>query len=184
MATYYVYADEAARQAAIQAGEAAENNSFTSIQTAINQSADGDTIQVGAGTFDEKITVGKAVTLQGAADHGTVVTNGFGIYSDGVTIRGFNIQPQTANYGSSACGIYMAYEPGQGHNGFGADGVLSNLTVEDNIFDCTQFSGSAYGVNMTQGGKSADVTITGNRFVGATAEGTKKRTGCVLRRQP
>ncbi|WP_337747943.1 right-handed parallel beta-helix repeat-containing protein [Victivallis vadensis] len=174
MATYYVYADEAARQAAIQAGEAAENNSFTSIQTAINQSADGDTIQIGAGTFDEKITVGKAVTLQGAADHGTVVTNGFGIYSDGVTIRGFNIQPQTANYGSSACGIYMAYEPGQGHNGFGADGVLSNLTVEDNIFDCTQFSGSAYGVNMTQGGKSADVTITGNRFVGATAEGTKK----------
>lgn len=158
----------------IQAGEAAENNSFTSIQTAINQSADGDTIQIGAGTFDEKITVGKAVTLQGAADHGTVVTNGFGIYSDGVTIRGFNIQPQTANYGSSACGIYMAYEPGQGHNGFGADGVLSNLTVEDNIFDCTQFSGSAYGVNMTQGGKSADVTITGNRFVGATAEGTKK----------
>lgn len=97
MATYYVYADEAARQAAIQAGEAAENNSFTSIQTAINQSADGDTIQIGAGTFDEKITVGKAVTLQGAADHGTVVTNGFGIYSDGVTIRGFNIQPQTAN---------------------------------------------------------------------------------------
>lgn len=174
MATYYVYADEAARQAAIQAGEAAENNSFTSIQTAINQSADGDTIQIGAGTFDEKITVGKAVTLQGGADHGTVVTNGFGIYSDGVTIRGFNIQPQTANYGSSACGIYMAYEPGQGHNGFGADGVLSNLTVEDNIFDCTQFSGSAYGVNMTQGGKSADVTITGNRFVGATAEGTKK----------
>ena len=174
MATFYVYADEAARQAAIQAGEAAENNSFTSIQTAINQSADGDVIQVGAGTFDEKITVGKAVTLQGAADHGTVVTNGFGIYSDGVTIRGFNLQPQTVNYGSSACGIYMAYEPGQGHNGFGADNVLSNLTVEDNIFDCTQFSGDAYGVNMTQGGKSADVTITGNRFVGATADGTKK----------
>ena len=56
MATYYVYADEAARQAAIQAGEAAENNSFISIQTAINQSADGDTIQVD-----------KAVTLQGGA---------------------------------------------------------------------------------------------------------------------
>ena len=65
MATYYVYADEAARQAAIQAGEAAENNSFISIQTAINQSADGDTIQVGAGTFGEKIMVDKAVTLQG-----------------------------------------------------------------------------------------------------------------------
>lgn len=63
MATYYVYADEAARQAAIQAGEAAENNSFTSIQTAINQSADGDTIQVGAGTFDEKITVGNTPVL-------------------------------------------------------------------------------------------------------------------------
>ena len=126
MATYYVYADEAARQAAIQAGKAAENNSFTSIQTAINQSAAGDTIQVGAGTFDEKIMVDKAVTLQGVSGHAAIITNGFEILADDVTIAGFTIQPVTVNYGSSACGII------RGSSMFGGDAVMDRLTVKDN----------------------------------------------------
>ena len=169
MATYYVYADEAARQAAIQAGKAAENNSFTSIQTAINQSAAGDTIQVGAGTFDEKIMVDKAVTLQGVSGHAAIITNGFEILADDVTIAGFTIQPVTVNYGSSACGII------RGSSMFGGDAVMDRLTVKDNVFDCSQSSGpNAYGLNMTVGGDSADVIITGNQFIGAAGDGTKK----------
>lgn len=52
---------------------------------------------------------------------------------------------------------------------------MDRLTVKDNVFDCSQSSGpNAYGLNMTVGGDSADVIITGNQFIGAAGDGTKK----------
>ena len=68
MATLYVYADDAAATAAGKnAGEY-----YTSIQAAVNAAADGDRIEIAAGTYDEKISLtstelatAKALTISG-----------------------------------------------------------------------------------------------------------------------
>ncbi|NMB77783.1 MAG: PKD domain-containing protein [Methanomicrobiales archaeon] len=64
------YADAAKTQTAVPAGPAfilrVGDGYYATIQDAINAAADGDTIRVDAGVYDERIVVNRSVTLLGA----------------------------------------------------------------------------------------------------------------------
>lgn len=70
---------------------------YSNIRSAINAASDGDTISVGAGTYNERLTIAKSLTIAGAGAgqtiidgqyNGTVVTiNGGTVAISGVTIR-------------------------------------------------------------------------------------------------
>jgi len=69
-----------------------------SIQAAIDDASDGDIIEVEAGTFEESIAIGKALTIQaadGASPKPVIIgqsTNAVAVDASNVTIRGLDIQ--------------------------------------------------------------------------------------------
>ncbi len=48
-------------------------SNYSTIQTAIDASVDGDTITIGAGTYREQVTVTKSITIQGAGIDQTII---------------------------------------------------------------------------------------------------------------
>jgi parallel beta-helix repeat protein len=87
---------------------------YTTIQEAINanETLDGHTIEVDAGTYDENIVVNKQIRLIGEHPDSTVINaadwtkNALDITSNNVEISGFNITGATQWY-PSACGLYL-----------------------------------------------------------------------------
>ncbi|MBN1280260.1 MAG: right-handed parallel beta-helix repeat-containing protein, partial [Candidatus Thermoplasmatota archaeon] len=84
---------------------------YTSIQDAINASADGDTIQVYAGTYNECIVVNKSISLRGE-NLATTIINGssneyvVNVTADRVNISGFTINGTTVVYAIYVLGNY------------------------------------------------------------------------------
>jgi len=69
---------------------------YTKIQDAINVSADGDTIEVSAGTYDENVVVNRSIHLVGEGSEVTIVDGGgsysaIKITSDWVNLSGFQV---------------------------------------------------------------------------------------------
>jgi parallel beta-helix repeat protein len=104
-------------------------NNYTSIQDAINDATDGDTVFVYNGIYDGGIIVNKSITLQGENRENTFINgavgisdNGISIISDGVYLTGFTIQYVNTFWPDSA--IYInAY-----------DTVIDNNIINDNKF--------------------------------------------------
>ena len=76
---------------------------YDSIGAAITAATAGDTIQIGAGTFDETLSIDKSLTILGVnanndattenfLDDGSIVTGGIDITAGNVTIKGLTIQ--------------------------------------------------------------------------------------------
>jgi parallel beta-helix repeat protein len=86
---------------------------FKTIQKAANTAQSGDSVSVLAGNYPERVTVNRGITFQA---QGTVVTRGFTVNADNVTIRGFEIT-DTPGSGNTGWGIYLAG---------------SNCVIEDN----------------------------------------------------
>lgn len=85
-------------------------NAGESIQQAINEARDGDTVKVSEGTFDESLTIYYSIVLQGAGLWKTIITGGEDgsaaayaerrtmiIYSDAVVIDGLGITQPTSD---------------------------------------------------------------------------------------
>lgn len=79
---------------------------YPTIQAAIDNATDGDTIRIWDGTYYENIVVNKSVSLIGNSTHGTVIDgSGSGdvvvLAEDGASISGVTIR----NSGSGGCGV-------------------------------------------------------------------------------
>lgn len=145
-----------------------------SIQAAIDAADDGDTIEIGAGTYTEALIVDRDLTFEGAnagiAADGTrgaeaVIEGGFAFNagSAGSTIDGVSIT------GSGVTGVYVAdaditltnsiltgdYPTDGSSRAVIASGSGENLTISDNAI-----TGWRSGVYLNEG----SATITGNAF--------------------
>jgi len=102
---------------------------YSSIQAAITAAANGDTITVAAGSYNENVIVDKSVTLTGAGRDVTTVTAVntiepvFRVTADGVTISGFTLTGASGHQ----------EEPFQDGDGINLDGA-DNCVVTDNAF--------------------------------------------------
>ena len=126
-------------------------NAFASIQDAVNAASAGDTIDVAAGTYSEKVTVNKAVTLDGAqfghdgatgrpASPGESIMNAnagttpFYLTASNVVLDGFTIQGVT-NANVFGFGVLVGAGTSGAH-------VLDNI-IQNNIAGLSLANNSA-----------------------------------------
>lgn len=105
-----------------------------SIQNAINISNPGDTIYVASGTYNEKITINKSITLIGQGETTIVNLSSGGsvtINSNSVKLKGFNII-NSSGYGislnSNDCNITGNYMSNNGYGMWIMNGSNNNVT--------------------------------------------------------
>lgn len=135
---------------------------YASIQAAINAAASGDTIQVGAGTYDERLTISKSLTLvsvDGPAQTSIIGGNaGIPIITATIpgastfTLQGFRLSGGTASTNDYGGGILLS---GAG-----------NATIKGNVFYANQADLGGGAIYTTATGV---VTIDGNQFLSNTA---------------
>jgi hypothetical protein len=134
---------------------------YTSIQAAVNDAVNGDTVQVCAGTYAENVTLAKDITLAGAqagvdargrsASESTIApASGTGILLQtgvaGATIDGFTIQGGTRGVESNTGPLDGLTLANNRVVGFTGNGVFLNdsgidVTVSQNVVDGTSKTG-------------------------------------------
>ena len=133
---------------------------LTTIQSAVDYGAAGDVITVKAGSYNERVTVSKSLTIQGENKVTTIVTgtglaglgSGFTLGSGitNVTIRDLTIQNFAGVNGNSSAGVYAP----SGNNNL----TVNNSIIKDNV------GGSGIYAN----GPINNVMINGNTISGHT----------------
>jgi nitrous oxidase accessory protein NosD len=149
------------------------------IQTAVNFEAAGETIFLEAGTFSERVTLDKSLTLDGLGA-GTSILDGTGLAGTGngitintgitnVTIRDLTVRDYAGVNGNSNAGIYAIggnnnltvlnadLADNVGGSGFYANGPIDNVLI-DNV-DAHGHTTLARGIVIWNGHKS-NITIT------------------------
>jgi hypothetical protein len=136
-------------------------NAFSTINSSIAAASNGDTIEVLQGNYTENVVVDKSVTLEGAnagvsagLEAGvrgpeTVVTGGFSLVADDVTLDGFKILNGATVAGETA-GVYFV-------------GSSDGHTIENNILTGT---GTGRGILSTFNGTNDNITIRDNDISG------------------
>jgi parallel beta-helix repeat protein len=121
---------------------------YTTIQSAINNASDGDTINVSAEVYTEALIINRSVILQGAGSSFTTITGQQTISVSNVTVDGFTFS-----------GTVIINDVTNAING----GTLSNNT----------FTGTSYGIRIGYGvglGVS-NIIIRNNQIVANTNKG-------------
>jgi len=112
-----------------------QNTYFSTIQPAVNAANSGDVIEAANGTYKERVTIDKSLTLQGQSEAG-VILDGTGLSGTGsgikinsnvtnVTIQTMTIQNYTGSSPNGSAGIYA----NGSNDGFTAD----HVTVKNNV---------------------------------------------------
>jgi parallel beta-helix repeat protein len=120
---------------------------FTSIQEAINNAQDGDTVFVYAGTYHEHLTITKSITLMGEDKDDTIIDgDDYGkvifVTGDNVSISGFTIQDgEYAIYLEESDSTSITYNIIQGYE----YGIYCNYTTDAYIAHNTITEGD-YGI--------------------------------------
>ena len=155
---------------------------YCTIQSAVDAATAGDQILVGNGTYNERVTINKTITLEGATESG-VILNGTGLMGPGsgisvtngtqnVVIKKMTIQNFAGTSPNLYAGIYanggnnginvseMTIRNNVGGAGFYANGPVNGVTLNDlEIYGHTNASGAARGIVIWNGLKQ-NITIT------------------------
>ncbi|MFD1687531.1 right-handed parallel beta-helix repeat-containing protein [Halobellus litoreus] len=157
--------------AAAQRCEIVVPDDYGTIQDAVNGANNGDTICIRQGTYDEDVTVNKAVTLRGrnspngnnpAALDGQIEITQDG---EGASVRRLHISPSETFLGGSfpdPAGVLVK----------ASDVVIENTVIEDFNADLSNGEGSftLHGVQVFGAGVS-DVTVRNNVIRGFKSDG-------------
>jgi hypothetical protein len=165
---------------------------FATIQHAINTASSGGTVHVGAGTYNENVSVAKPLTLLGAnagiratgatrSAESTISTSNVSgddytvdIASSGVTLDGFTLQ-QTATVTCNYCAAF----------GVQVEPIASGATVADNIISGMATSGTSpagagnpIGVDIGANSTTSpnNVTVARNLITSISSSGTQHRS--------
>ena len=145
---------------------------YTSIQTAINEATAGDTIEIQAGTYDESITLTKALNLIGPyaateikAENATIENRPDeteAVLTGGITIN----RTDTAQNPSITISGLKFKTNGILATGWGSDPKLENVTIKNNVFDALRPSGNVAAIhfNLAEGMPATNLTIDNNRI--------------------
>jgi|GEM_PF-3584247 len=161
-----------------------ETGNYDTIQAAVNNASDNDTITVESGAYDERVTVNTSVTIQGNdTGNGLPVMIGdgqdgpaFEVVNDSVTISGFGIEgpdPQTApsGYTGNVTGVNVAGVSDttitnvafRQYNGTAVQLTnAQNANVSRNLFRGSNTSNESIGVFTTGGSTAGTIEITEN----------------------
>jgi parallel beta-helix repeat protein len=139
---------------------------YSSIQSAVDASSNGDTIYVCEGTYNENLRVGKSISLIGAGIDSTTIaasptSNGVLLYGDGITMSGFTVTGASAPPYS---GIYLSggsitlthnkvHSNYRGISSYGAATGSNYHTVSNNLA-----SNNEFGIQLS----SDYITVTNN----------------------
>jgi parallel beta-helix repeat protein len=164
----------------------APTGQFASIQAAVTASNTGGTVNAAAGTFTENVTVGQALTINGAK-HGvdartgrttpnaeTILTGGgFSLNTDAITVDGFTVQNPG---GTDKDGIVL----NPAHSGYQVlNNIIQNNTIgisanangaaptqiKQNLIQHNNEVGAASGNGIYADQGSANLLIDNNTFV-------------------
>ena len=133
---------------------------FSSIQVAINEASEGDTIEVASGNYEEVITVDvENITLRSAERHGAVINGTVTIKADNVAVDGFTIRDSEAP-------VLIEF--------YGTDGnsILNNRVEVSLNSQAKLAAGNWHGASV------GNSTIKNNEFVGAI--GLYPKDGAVI----
>lgn len=137
-----------------------------SIQNAVNNSCDGDIINIASGTYTENLTIDKSLTLNGDGANRTILKNQFnnnGVISIDkpvcVNIKNLTISPEKNNGISisaiaSNCNLDNVIFQ-NGNNGVSIGGSGSNVILNNCAFNKQSTSGIV--VNISVDAKSVDI---------------------------
>jgi len=132
---------------------------YSTIQAAIDAAVTGDTVEVSDGTYNEDLTIAKAITVQSVNGPDTTTINGSGVAMTSVvaisagSIHGFTIR-------NGGTGVANNFAPG----GVAASGVA---VVDGNVVTANYSCGRAAGIDVTDASTITANVVTGN-FQGCT----------------
>lgn len=168
---------------------------FITIQDAVDAAIDGDTIYVFEGVYSESVSVigftSLTIKAEGAGHSDKVVlvnptptgsTIGFTVYSDGVTIEGFEIADTnfgiwfegsnnkfSNNYIHDIASTNYWWDGGVGISLWDMDGNSNYNTMTNNVIEDIERTGILLDIAWTGGGTGIN---TGNSIVGNTISNT------------
>ena len=151
---------------------------YATISEAVEKATAGDTITIGAGTYDETVTLDKAVNLVGpyaktdikAAD---VTAENRPEATEAVITGGINITRKTQDANSISIKGLKFTKSGIYSVGWGNDPKLDSITIENNVFENIanelnnrEESVSAIHFNLAENQPVQNCTIKNNRISG------------------
>jgi parallel beta-helix repeat protein len=153
------------------------SGNYSTIQSAIDASSNGDTVFVYAGTYPENIIIGTTITLLGENKNTTIISGNSAAATVNITTKGIILKGFTIRNDGSQNGIYTSTSSHQFMNDIftmTSHGIYLFYSSENIMTDCLFHDNTHTGIYMQVG---ANNTISNNEFFNNTGEGMYL-TGC------